>query len=227
MKKLLSVIICICVCFSLSTAFVGCSPKEDSQPCTHEDSLIKTSTTATCLKAGTETWKCIKCFEEITKYVQAYGHIFNCPIKDNRLCNYCKLPQFNVAFSNMPATITAYKEINGLTVKFSEVSVNKYSLKYYFNSSSKKLMISFSANVTYLHDPTSYDRTAVAYARIMDKDGNDTFPGTIGSNSFDDHAKAIRPNVGDEVFFYFMCMSNPKNNVTYYFSCEFPEQCNF
>ncbi len=144
MKKIVSLILGLGLCFSLAVA-AACGSK-----CSHpEESLELKSTTATCAAAGTETYGCTACGKyETTKDVEAYGHVYtetvevelaqtsNTLTPHNKKCKYCDLLQYNVDVKELPESVTTSVHLTAreTTVKTCELTVDGW---VFFRSSDK------------------------------------------------------------------------------------------
>ena len=132
MKKILSLALVACMCFTMLAAFVGCGPS-----CTHAECEVLESTTATCLEGGIETYSCSNCGEKgiSTKEVEAYGHIYNDTLNydsasgtySNVKCEFCDLLKYNVEIGEIPETITVYRQSQGKNTLVAEMTVNDVS----------------------------------------------------------------------------------------------------
>ncbi len=114
MKKLVSLLLAVCMCLSAILIMSSCSAVCNGCVSIEENGLDEyratlVSTTATCSEGGVETWNCKECEKEYAKNVEAYGHKLSRTEKDgnkNTACETCKADIWTVVgLDKIPETV--------------------------------------------------------------------------------------------------------------------------
>ena len=140
MKKLVSLLLAVCMCLSTILIISSCSAVCSECVSLEENGLAEkygavfVSTTATCSKGGVEKWKCKECEKEYEKTVEAYGHKWSATEKDrneNVTCETCQTDKWTVVgLDKIPETVITSTIDDTIQTPFQICGVDIVSINY-------------------------------------------------------------------------------------------------